>query len=209
MTAASHERARLCDLFDDVGPDAPTLCEGWDTKELAAHLVLRERRPDAAIGVIIRPLSGYTAKVQAGLAATPWSELVERLRSGPPLVSPTRVGAVDRLVNTVEFFVHHEDVRRAAPEWTPRDLDADLTRDLTSALQRMSRLLVRRAPVGVVFEPTGGHPITARRGEPSVTVRGPIGELVLFAYGRGHHARVDLDGPPDAIASLRDARLGM
>src|SRR5882762_622635 len=36
------ERRELCDLFLELGPDAPTLCEGWTTLDLAAHLVLRE-----------------------------------------------------------------------------------------------------------------------------------------------------------------------
>ena len=50
------------------------------------------------------------------------AEIVERVRTGPPRWSPMRLDAVDRLVNTVEFFVHHEDVRRARPLWSPRAL---------------------------------------------------------------------------------------
>jgi uncharacterized protein (TIGR03085 family) len=209
-TPAGEERARLCDLFDEVGPDAPTLCEGWSTRDLAAHLVVRESRPDAALGIVLPPFAGYTKKVQDAIATTPWPALVERVRSGPPMLSPTRVDAVERMVNTVEFFVHHEDVRRAADSWTRRALDADLLRDLGWALKRSARMLARRAPTGVVLEPNdGGGPITAHRGEPSVNVRGPIGELVLFASGRGDHAEVELDGRADAVESLRTARFGL
>ena len=50
------------------GPDEPTLCEGWNTRDLAAHLVLRESRPDAALGVVVRPLAGRTARLQDKLA---------------------------------------------------------------------------------------------------------------------------------------------
>jgi uncharacterized protein (TIGR03085 family) len=50
---AQLERSRLCDLFLEVGPDQPTLCEGWTTADLAAHLVIRERRPDAAPGILV------------------------------------------------------------------------------------------------------------------------------------------------------------
>jgi uncharacterized protein (TIGR03085 family) len=209
-TAAGAERARLTALFDEVGPDAPTLCEGWQTRDLAAHLVIRERRPDAAAGVLVPAFSGYTDKVQNGVAAGPWASLVDRVRRGPPVWSPTRLDPVERAVNTVEFFVHHEDVRRAVDGWAPRELDPELTGDLARALRRMARLLTRRAPVGVVFEPTdGGEPIHGHRGEPTVTVRGPTGELVLFAYGRGDHAVVELDGPPDAVDALRGARFGI
>ena len=35
---AQSERQQLCDLFEEVGPDQDTLCEGWTTAHLAAHL---------------------------------------------------------------------------------------------------------------------------------------------------------------------------
>ena len=40
----AQERIKLCDLFDELGPSAPTLIEGWTAHDLAAHIVLRERR---------------------------------------------------------------------------------------------------------------------------------------------------------------------
>ena len=49
-------------------PDAPTLCEGWKTRDLAAHLVVRERRPDATLGIAVPFLADYTAKVQNKVA---------------------------------------------------------------------------------------------------------------------------------------------
>jgi uncharacterized protein (TIGR03085 family) len=209
-TPATVERLALCDLFDRVGPDAPTLCDGWQTVDLAAHLVIRERRPDAAPGVLIKPLASYTGKVQRRVAQWPWARLVDRIRSGPPRLSPTRIEAVDRVVNTVEFFVHHEDVRRAEPTWTARELDVELLDDLYRALKRAARLLTRKAPAGIELEPADGQPpIAAHRGAPSVTVRGPIGELTMFVYGRQAHARVELDGPPDATEAIRAASFGL
>src|SRR5690349_13654553 len=98
MGVAKDERNALCDLFTEVGPDAPTLCEGWLTRDLAAHLVLRERRMDAAPGILIKPLAGYTRRVQDGYAARPWAGLVDLVRSGPPRYSPTVIGAVDELI---------------------------------------------------------------------------------------------------------------
>jgi uncharacterized protein (TIGR03085 family) len=209
-TSATVERHKLCDLFDELGPDAPTLCDGWMTVDLAAHLVVRERRPDAAPGVLLKPLATYTEKVQRGIAEWPWSQLVDRIRSGPPRLSPTRIDTVDRAVNTVEFFVHHEDVRRAQPEWSARELDDELVDDLYAALKRSARLLTRKAPAGIELEPADAHPtIVANDASPSVQVRGPVGELTLFINGRQAHALVDFDGPADAIAALRVASFGL
>ncbi|MGH9132638.1 MAG: TIGR03085 family metal-binding protein [Ilumatobacteraceae bacterium] len=209
-TPATVERHELCDLLDELGPNAPTLCDGWRTVDLAAHLVMRERRPDGAIGILVKPLAGYADKVQARIASWPWPQLIEHVRSGPPRLSPTSVDAVDRAVNTVEFFVHHEDVRRAQPEWSPRDLDGELVDDLYTTLKRGARLLTRKAPAGIELEPSDGHPpIVANRKQPTVTVRGPVGELTLFVYGRQANALVELDGQPDAVASVGTAPFGI
>ena len=35
---ARRERDALCDLALLLGPDAPTLCEGWDARDLVTHL---------------------------------------------------------------------------------------------------------------------------------------------------------------------------
>lgn len=217
-TAANRERAELCDLLDEVGPDAPTLCGDWTTRDLAAHIVMRERRPDGAGGVLLKPLARHADNVQAKIAAAPWPELVDTIRSGPPGWSPMRFDVVDRLANTVEFFVHHEDVRRATDPWEPRQLPAELTADLSVALKRMARLLARSAPGGLVLEPTdtdeagaraAAGTITAHKGEPAVTVTGPVGELVLFVYGRQDQSVVELDGDPDLVAATRVARFGI
>ena len=39
MTAAQRERRALVETMRTVGPDAPTLCGDWTTRDLAAHLV--------------------------------------------------------------------------------------------------------------------------------------------------------------------------
>ncbi|NDE57953.1 MAG: maleylpyruvate isomerase family mycothiol-dependent enzyme, partial [Acidimicrobiia bacterium] len=105
---ARNERHALCDLFLKVGPDAPTLCAGWTTRDLAAHLVVRETRPDAAGGILIRRLAPYGDRVRDKVARTDWTTLVDRVRNGPPRLSPMRIPALDDLTNTLEFFVHHE-----------------------------------------------------------------------------------------------------
>lgn len=208
-TAATRERHAFCDTLAEVGPDARTLCEGWTTRDLAAHVVLRERRPDAALGLLVSRLGGHTAKVQERIASDDWNALVEQIRGGPPRFSPTRLSTVDRLANTVEFFVHHEDVRRQRGSWDERELHGDLATDLHTALRRGARLLLRKAPAGVVLEPDGGDPIVANDAEPKVTVSGPIGEVVMFVYGRQTHAKVTVSGPDDAVAAVFDARFGI
>ena len=66
MSFARDERIALCDLLDETGPEAPTLCEGWRTLDLAAHLVLREHRPDAALERSRSGIEGDFAHFYAG-----------------------------------------------------------------------------------------------------------------------------------------------
>ncbi|HEU4842113.1 MAG TPA: TIGR03085 family metal-binding protein [Ilumatobacteraceae bacterium] len=207
-TPARAERDALCDLFLEVGPDVPTLCEGWTARDLAAHLVVRERRPDIAPGMVISALAGHSEHVRVAETERPWPELVERVRTGPPVWNPMRIGKVEELVNTVEFFVHHEDVRRAQDGWTRRALSPDLEDALAAPLRRMGGVLTRRAGVGLVAEPAGRSAVRLRRGEPAVTIRGPVGELVLYVYGRKDVAAVELDGPADAVARVGAASFG-
>jgi uncharacterized protein (TIGR03085 family) len=209
-TPATIERRALADLLDEIGPDAPTLSGEWTTGDLAAHIAIRDRRPDAAIGILWSRVSGHTERVQASYRDRPWSELVELVRTGPPKWSPTRAAPIDRAVNTIEFFVHHEDVRRAQPDWTVRDLDDALEDDIATALGRSARMLAGEAPAGIVLEPDHGrHRITAKDADPTVVVRGPIGELTLWVYGRQEHARVSYDGDAAAVDAVRSARLGI
>ena len=72
MTAAQRERHALVDTMRAVGPDAPTLCGAWTTRDLAAHLVVREGRPDTTPGIMIPFLAGYTERVRRQAAADDW-----------------------------------------------------------------------------------------------------------------------------------------
>ena len=206
MTYAQDERAALAALLDETGPDAPTLCAGWQTGDLAAHLVVRERRPDSAVGMAGGPLAAYTAHLLRQYRNRhSYADLVGLFRSGPPLLSPLAIPAADAAANTVEYFVHYEDVRRAAPDWSERELDAGLSEQLWKQL-KLARLLLRSAPTGVVLAREEGGKldlIVARSASPSVTVTGTPAELTLWSMGRVRGARVTLDGPDEAVASLR------
>jgi uncharacterized protein (TIGR03085 family) len=215
VSYARDERAALCALLGETGPEAPTLCDGWRTRHLAAHLVLRERRPDAAAGILGGPLAGHTRRVTETLATRPFAELVTQIRTGPPAMSFFRIHGVDERANLVEYFVHHEDVRRAADGWEPRGVKDGLADALWQRL-RMGRILFRRAPVGVelVRDDLGAGPgqpvrMTAKAKTPVVTVTGHPAELVMWALGRTTAAQVRLDGSADAVSRLGAARIGL
>ncbi len=208
MSVAADERAALCDLLEELGPDQPTLCAGWQTRDLAAHLVVREHRPDAAPGILLSAFAGHTKKVQDGYARKPWQELVDQVRGGPPVWWPTRIGAVDKLVNSIELFVHHEDARRGQEGWTPREPDAKRDAALWAGLKRAGRMTLRRTPVGLILRRPDGESIVVKRGPDTVTVSGEPGELLLFAFGRDA-VRVEFDGDQAAIARVKGLSRGL
>lgn len=202
-TFAKRERLLLADLLETSGPDAPTLCEGWRTRDLAAHVVVRERRPDAAGGTLIKQLASRLDRAMEEYAAKPYEELLQLIRTGPPRFSPFALKQLDEAANTVEFYVHTEDVRRAQPDWAPRVLDPVFQDALWSRLDRTARLLARTAPTGLVLRRPDGRTTVANRGTPVVTVTAEPAELLMFAFGRQSTAQVDLEGEPEAIEKLR------
>ena len=207
---AHSERTALADLFDLVGPDAPTLCEGWDTRDLAAHLVVREARPDSAIGIVVPQLAGWTDRVQAGAARQPYPELVDKVRNGPPRLSFFALPGVDAMANTMEYFIHHEDVRRAQPNWVPRELSAAARKELWRQLRKSSKMLLRKSLVKVTLEPTDvvGYD-HGEAPETSVTLRGPVAEIALHLFGRDATLGLDILGEPDDVARYLGGSRGM
>jgi uncharacterized protein (TIGR03085 family) len=207
---AAAERAALCDLALELGPDAATLCEGWDVGDLVAHLVLRDGSL-AAVGIVVPPLAGLTDRGMARLREQhDFAGLVERLRGGPPLLSLFRLPPLDRLLNAMEYFVHHEDLRRAQPGWAPRDLPPAVQDALWRGVRHSGRALVRHAEVGVVVRrPDSAEAVTLRRGPRPVTIEGPPAEVALFVHGRTGQARVTLHGDQTDIDRLRGTSLGV
>jgi uncharacterized protein (TIGR03085 family) len=217
VTYARDERLALCALLDKAGQDAPTLCEGWRTADLAAHLVLRERRPDAALGIMGGPLARYTERVRRGMVAqTPFPLLVETIRTGPPRLSVYGIPGADARLNFSEFFVHHEDVRRAQQDWEPRALDPAMTDLIWNDLSR-ARLVLRKVPVGIEFarddlpDNASEQPLrmTVRPRTPVVTVIGAPAEMLLWTFARTTVARVRLEGAEADVAALRQASWGI
>ncbi len=207
MSVARRERAALVATMREAGPDAPTLCEGWTTRDLAAHLVVRERRIDAAPGILLPALAGYTAKVQEQVTASnDWAALLDKVAAGPPVYSPFAL--LDPLVNVAEMFIHHEDVRRAGTSWEPRVLDDQTGRALQRQVAQFARMTLSKSPARVSLAAPDGKVLTTAGSGAPVTVTGEPGELLLFAAGR-EPARVTFDGDDDAVAALRAARRGL
>jgi uncharacterized protein (TIGR03085 family) len=191
---AERERRALADLLSELGPDAPTCCEGWTTAHLAAHLVVRDRRPDAMPGYALEMLPGlgrlgaWSHRTEDRLReGTSYAELVRQVRTGPPAWAPLSWPGLSRL-DVPEFAIHHEDVRRAQPGWAPRDLPtAEQDQFWTPARLYARRGAGRR---GAVLRRPDRPEAEARIGAAERTVEGEPLELLLWASGRRDVARV-------------------
>jgi uncharacterized protein (TIGR03085 family) len=206
----AQERRALAEILLSVGPDAPTLCEGWTARDLVAHLVIREGRPDAAIGILGGPMAKWTAKVQDAAALQPFDELVATFLSGPPRWSPFSISKVDAAANIVEFAVHIEDVRRAQPSWVAAPDNAELNAVLWNRLTKMGKLLMRGVKLGVEFQRTDlSAPVfAAKTGTPIVTLTGTPLDLILRTYGRTE-VDVQVAGDQGAIDTFNAAKFGI
>lgn len=206
-----RERNELCDLLEEVGPSAPTILDGWTAHDLAAHLVLRER--DVVAGpclVLPAPFCRFAERRRVDLAQSrDFTWLVARIRSGPP-AGFFRIGWVRELANLNEFFIHHEDIRRA-DGGQPRTLTAAMNAALWRNVCRGGRYLSRRLDgCGLEVEWAGTTQwVRVRRGEPKARISGAPGELLLYLFGRRDAAQVDLTGPPEAVAAVCRVQFGM
>ncbi|MCF6507822.1 TIGR03085 family protein [Blastococcus sp. MG754426] len=193
----ARERAALADLLDALGPEAPTCCEGWTTAHLAAHLAVRDRRPDALPGYGLELLPGggrlawWSHRLEDRLrASTPYAEVVEQVRNGPPAWSPMALPAAAAAFDTAEFAIHHEDVRRAQPGWEPRPLPREEQDQLWAGLALHARRAAGRR--GLVLRRSDVPGAEKRIGNAGRTVTGEPLELMLWVSGRRDVARVEV-----------------
>jgi uncharacterized protein (TIGR03085 family) len=201
------ERAALCDTLDAVGPHAATLDEGWDTSDLAAHLLVRETRADAAIGIVLPgPFAHHMANVMEHAKQQGYETMVAKLRTGPPFMH--RRGPL-AAANVSENWIHHEDVRRAAGEG-PRPSDSALDDLFWRWLGLTGRMAARRARgIGITVETPDGRSRQLTSGPETVTLTGAPGELLLFLGGRKEAAKLDASGSPENVALVIAARMGI
>jgi len=207
-TIDGYERTHLCALAEQLGPDAPTLCEGWDVKDLVVHLLVRERSL-AAAGIVVPALSGLLDKASERRAREDFHDLVSQLRSGPPIFSLYAVPKLGSVLNNLEYFVHHEDIRRAQPGWKPRSLPPHIENGLWKAVRHAGRGLTATAPVGVVaVRSDTGEETTFKAGD-GVVLRGLPSEIVIYVFGRKEHSLVEITGKPEHVAAIQDKSLGI
>lgn len=127
------ERGQLCDLMETLGPDAATVLDPWTTRDLAAHLFLRENDALAGPGLVVPgPWARFAERHRQEAAARDYVELIATIRSGPRGVF--RLGWLRRVPNLNEFFVHHEDVCRANGGGR-RDLEPTMNQALWSDMR--------------------------------------------------------------------------
>jgi uncharacterized protein (TIGR03085 family) len=212
-TLARRERAALCDTFDRVGPHAPTLCGSWTTQDLAAHLVVRERHP-SAIGIAVPAASDWLARAQREVAGNPFNQLVRQIRSGPPWWSPLGLPGIDPAANTLEFFVHHEDVRRAIGPWEERSFPAGELVQLWHLMRKRAPLFLRRSSFSLTIVWPGHEEFGVKPGapdavKPEVTLSGEPPELALYLHGRQSHATVEISGAPDEVTAFQQLDLAL
>lgn len=212
--SSSPLRRLIASTATALGPDAPTLCDPWSVRDLLAHLVVRESRPDALPGVAapVKALQRHTQSVQDRVATRDFGDLVGQVVDGPAPWWPTRLPVLDRMVNTAELAIHHEDMVRAQPGWEPTDLPQEVQAQLWRTLPTAGRMAYRGAPTGVVAVAPGYGRAALRRppgGAGTVVLRGTPLELVLHAFGREDHARVVVEGSDADVAALASHRRNM
>ena len=198
---ARTERLGLVEVFRSLGPSAPTLCEGWRTADLLAHLVLRERKPVAALGILVPSLSARTEQLTLELASD-FEANIRLFESGPPAWNPMRY--VDAMVNGSEMLIHHEDVLRAQPGWRPRVLSAQAQQEARRILRGAAQLMARGAKVKVRPDPAGA--LTPANGE--VVIRGDEVDILLRISGRSTNVHVTILGAANDVQLFENSRLG-
>lgn len=198
MSFSAAERQSLARLFRELGPDAPTLCEGWTTHDLVVHLWIRENRLNAAAGMFIGFLEDRLRAVTNEVKKLPFGEVVDLWEAGP--VRGRWWGLVDARINVTEHFVHHEDVRRANGKTEPRELSRAAQQELHGALKLLAPRFLKSSNCPVILLPQGFDRLVcadsrgvARRGNRVVTVSGPVGELLLWVFGR-ESVELDFEG---------------
>ena len=193
---AKQERHAICHTLRKVGPSAPTLCQGWNSKDLLIHLIIRENRPDASVGIFLPIFNSYTKSVSEKYEQKSFDELISIFENGPKIPSPFAIPGVDDLVNSFEYLVHHEDLLRAQSDFQPRIFSDEDKNVLWQRFTKGAIFFMRKAKVGVVAKSDQGvH--TIKTGKNVVTISGDVIDLILFAFGRKSNTKIEFEGDLD------------
>lgn len=210
-----EERKALLATLEAVGQEAPTLCSGWTSRHIAAHIVSAERMGGLPPALLLWPIEwvlpvrlarrfrgpvGHVAQRELARAdKRGWLWLQHRLEAGPPIGA--RLPWAQPLV-LLDQWVHHEDIRRANG-MGPRST----TDEVREALIRLGRSAARfpyiRNGRGSLEAVTpDGERLYFGHGEARIRVTGEPGELLLFVAGRRSAARVDVEADDADLAKL-------
>lgn len=207
MSFAQKERERLAQLLLELGPDAPTLNDGWQTKDLAVHLLIRERKPLAAVGILLPVAQSLLHREEQQQHARSYEDVVREWAAGPPAF----IAPINTVMNTSEHFIHHEDVRRGGGTIEPREFSREVDRQLMQLVKRFGRLVLRKSPIPIVLTPptlppvtVGGQAGVAERGDNVARVFGSPGELLLWVSGRDA-VDITLGGNSEALRGVKRA----
>lgn len=205
---AKRERSAICQTLRQLGPDQLTLCQGWTTKDLLVHLIVRENRPDAAVGLFVPFLNSYTKSISNKYQDKSFEELISIFENGPKSPSPFAIPKVDELANTFEFLVHHEDILRAQDNYQPRQFTQEDSKLLWSRFTKSAVFFMRKVKIGVIAKTDQGT-YTLKRGNDAVTISGNIVDLVMFAFGRQNKTEIVFEGDPLAVQKLKNSDLSL
>jgi uncharacterized protein (TIGR03085 family) len=206
-TFAKRERQAICQTLRQLGPDAPTLCSGWNSTDLLVHLLLRENRPDAAIGVVIPIFKSFTNKISDKYRKRPFEDLIKEFENGPKKFSPFALPGLDNLANSFELLVHHEDLLRGKENFIPRELSAEDKKFIWSRFTKSAKIFLFKAKVGIVAESEIGS-YTLKSGKSLVKIKGDVVDLVLFSFGRSSASRITFEGDESDIRILKETKFG-
>lgn len=196
-------RADLVAALRAARPTDPTLCEGWEARHLAAHVVLRERKPVQMALSMARSVDPTGSLADEANDAEGYARLVDQVEEGPSRLSPLEWAPA---ANVVEFLVHAQDVRRGdGLPTTQGELPEHLTTAVWRSVRPMATLRYRRSAarggVGLVLVSPLARAVLAR-GERSAVLSGTPLELALWVSGRERASLATVEGPDDAVAAF-------
>jgi hypothetical protein len=109
-------------------------------------------------------------------------------------------------MNTVEFFIHVEDLRRGEEGWEPRAISPELADALWARVGPGG--MAKKVPATIVITSPGREDKRSGSGA-QLTLAGDPGELTMFGAGRQGATRLEITGDAALVAQLRAASLGV
>jgi len=190
VSAALRDRQlqRLCDVLDEVEPNAATWCRGWTAYDVAVHIWILKRDPIGWPGVVVPRLGRRrVARIQERWS---YGELVDRLRQQPGAIAAMPLDRWEDHRHALgEYWVHTQDVARPQGVVQP-EMDEELAEALWLRVQRAAARLHRRTR-GLTLAHHDGRQVIVTRGTPALRVSGTPAELMCWTYGRPAEVRIE------------------